>query len=156
MGLIWLTAFDSTNILVGSSHFDILMTISVDRVCRIFSVSLVGWVLEVGRFRYLIRIGYWFDYQDWFESQCWINSMDWLDSPESIRLSGLISLIPWSSQVNWMFSFIVSKSGFLINRLLVSSDLLRSCTVCKIIPLEQISLADASEWFPFLLWLGST
>ena len=48
-----------------------------------------------------------------------------------------------------MFSFIVSNSGFLIHRLLVSSDLRRSCTVCKMIPLEQISLADASEWFPF-------
>ena len=48
-----------------------------------------------------------------------------------------------------MFSFIVSNSGFLIHRWLISSDLRRSCTVRQLIPLEKISLADASEWFPF-------
>ena len=48
-----------------------------------------------------------------------------------------------------MFSFIVSNSGFLIHRWLISLDLRRSCTVHQLIPLEQISLADASEWFPF-------
>ena len=47
-GLIRLPGFDSTNILVGSSHFDMLMTTSVGRVCGIFSVSRVGGVLEVG------------------------------------------------------------------------------------------------------------
>ena len=48
-----------------------------------------------------------------------------------------------------MFSFIVSNSGFLIHRWFISSDLRRSCTVRQLIPLEQISLADALEWFPF-------
>ena len=48
-----------------------------------------------------------------------------------------------------MFSFIVSKSGFLIHRWLISLDLRRSCTVRQLIPLEQIYLADTSEWFPF-------
>ena len=47
-----------------------------------------------------------------------------------------------------MFSFIVSNSGLLIHRWLISSDLHRSCTVRQLIPLEQISLANASEWFP--------
>ena len=75
------------------------------------------------------------------------SGLTWL--PGLLRLSGLIRLISWSSQVNWMFSFIVSNSGFLIHRWLVSSDLHRSCTVRQLILLEQISLADASEWFPF-------
>ena len=48
-----------------------------------------------------------------------------------------------------MFSFIVSNSGLLIHRWLISSDLRRSCTVRQLILLEQISLANASEWFPF-------
>ena len=48
-----------------------------------------------------------------------------------------------------MFSFIVSNSGFLIHRWLISLDLRRSCTVRQLIPLEQISMADASELFPF-------
>ena len=48
-----------------------------------------------------------------------------------------------------MVSFIVSNSGFLIHRWLISSDLCRSCTVRQLIPLEQISLAKALEWFPF-------
>ena len=48
-----------------------------------------------------------------------------------------------------MFSFIVSNSGFLIHRWLISSDLSRSCTVRQLIPLEQIFLANTSEWFPF-------
>ena len=122
---------------------------SVGRARGVISVGCACGVLEVGRIRYLIRIGYWFNYQDWFESQGWINSPNWLDLLESIWLSGLIWLIPWSSRVNWMFSFIVSNSGFLIHRWLISSDIRRSCTVHQLIPLEQISLADASEWFPF-------
>ena len=48
-----------------------------------------------------------------------------------------------------MCSFIVSHSGFLIHCWLISSDLRRSCTVRQLIPLGQISLVDASEWFPF-------
>ena len=48
-----------------------------------------------------------------------------------------------------MFSFIVSNSGFLIHRWLITLDIRRCCTVRQLIPLEQIYLADASEWYPF-------
>ena len=68
--------------------------------------------------------------------------------PGSIWLSGLIWLIPWSSRVNWMFSFVVLNSGFFIHCWLVISDLGRSCMVLQLILLDQISLANASEWFP--------
>ena len=122
---------------------------SVGHARGVIPVGCVSGVLEFGRIGDLIRIGYWFNYQDWFESQGWVNSPNWLNFPESIWLSGLIQLIPWSSRVNWMFFFIVSKPGFLIHRWLISSDLRRSCMVRQLIPLEQISLSDASEWFPF-------
>ena len=48
-----------------------------------------------------------------------------------------------------MFVFIVSNSEPLIHLWLVSSDLRRICTVHQLIPLEQIYLADALEWFHF-------
>ena len=64
----------------------------------------------------------------------------------TLRIDSTDPLIQ-SSQLNvFLHSF---KSGFLIHLWLISSDLRRSCTVCQLIPLEQISLADASEWFPF-------
>ena len=42
-----------------------------------------------------------------------------------------------------MFAFIVSNSGFLIHLWLVILDLRISCTIRQLIPLDQISLADA-------------
>ena len=73
---------------------------SVGHARGVISVGRVSGVLEFGQVGDLFRIGYWLHYQDWFESQGWINSLNWLDFLESIRLSGLIRLIPWSSRVN--------------------------------------------------------